>query len=56
MTINALEVIKLSKRKQGHMGHSKFKAMLVVSSDIQGNVIAEWVPSSQNVSTTILKS
>jgi hypothetical protein len=56
MTINALEVTKLSNSKQGHIGHSKFKAMLVVSFDIQGNVITEWVPSGQNVNTTILKS
>jgi hypothetical protein len=56
MTINALEVTKLSKSKQGHMGHLKFKAMLVVSFDIHGNVISEWVPSGQNVNTTILKS
>ena len=38
------------------MGHSNFKAMLVVSFDIQGNVIAQWVPSGQNVNTTTLKS
>jgi len=55
MTNNALEVIKLSKSKHGHMGQSKFKATLVVFFNIQGNVIAWSVPSGQNVNTTILK-
>jgi len=29
--------------------HSKFKATLIVFFDIQGTVMAEWVPSSQMV-------
>jgi hypothetical protein len=31
------------------MSHSKFKAMLLVFFDIQGDVVAEWVPSGQNL-------
>jgi hypothetical protein len=30
-------------------GRSKFKAMLIVFFDIQGIVMAEWVPSGQTV-------
>jgi hypothetical protein len=30
-------------------GRSKFKAMLIVFFDIQGIVVAEWVPSGQTV-------
>ncbi|KAG7170895.1 Mariner Mos1 transposase-like 4 [Homarus americanus] len=35
--------------KKAHMSRSKFKAMLIVFFDIQGIVMAEWVPSSQTV-------
>jgi len=35
--------------KKAHMSHSQFKAMLTVFFDIQGIVMAEWVPSSQTV-------
>jgi hypothetical protein len=45
---NALENIKLSKSKKV-MSHSKFKAMMIVSFDIQGVVTAECVPRSQTV-------
>jgi len=31
------------------MSRSQFKAMLIVFFDIQGIVMAEWVPSSQTV-------
>jgi len=31
------------------MSHSKFKAMLIVFFDIQGIVMAEWVPRGQTV-------
>jgi len=45
---NALEKITLSKSKKV-TSHSKFKAMLFVSFDIQGVVMAECVPRSQTV-------
>jgi len=35
--------------KRTHMSHLKFKAMLIVFFDIQGIVMAEWVPSGQTV-------
>jgi len=35
--------------KKACMSRSKFKAMLIVFFDIQGIVMAEWVPSSQTV-------
>jgi len=35
--------------KKARMSRSKFKAMLIVFFDIQGIVMAEWVPSSQMV-------
>jgi hypothetical protein len=41
MTVIALEVTKLSKKKKGHMSHSKFKAMLLVFFDIQPVVVAQ---------------
>jgi hypothetical protein len=42
MTINAMENIKLSKSKKV-TSHLKFKAMLIVTFDIQDVVMAEWV-------------
>jgi hypothetical protein len=41
MTVHALEVTKLSKRKEGCMSHFKFKAMLIAFFNIQGVVMAE---------------
>jgi len=38
------------KKKKPRMGRSKFKAMLIVFFDIQGIVMAEWVPSGQTIS------
>jgi len=35
--------------KKARMSRSKFKAMLIVFFDIQGIMMAEWVPSSQTV-------
>jgi hypothetical protein len=35
--------------KRAHRSCSKFKAMLIVFFDIQGIVLAEWVPSGQTV-------
>jgi len=35
--------------KKARMGHSKFKTILIVFFDIQGIVMAEWVPSGQTV-------
>jgi len=35
--------------KRACMSHSKFKAMLIVFFDIQGIVMAEWVPRGQTV-------
>jgi len=35
--------------KKTRMSRSKFKAMLIVFFDIQGVVIAEWIPSGQTV-------
>ena len=35
--------------KRTHMSHLKFKAMLIVFFDIQGIVMAKWVPSGQTV-------
>jgi len=35
--------------KKAHLRRSKFKAMLIVFFDIQGIVMAEWVPSGQMV-------
>jgi hypothetical protein len=46
---NTVENIKLSKSKKV-TNHSKFKAMLIVSFDIQGVAMAECVPRSQTVS------
>jgi len=37
------------KKKKARMSRSKFKAMLIVFFDIQGIVMAEWVPSGQAV-------
>jgi len=34
---------------KARMSRSQFKAMLIVFFDIQGIVMAEWVPSSQTV-------
>ena len=39
----------LQEQNKSHMSHSKFKAMLLVFFDIQGDVVAEWVPSGQNL-------
>ena len=39
----------LQDQKKARMSRSKFKAMLIVFFDIQGIVMAEWVPSSQMV-------
>ena len=36
--------------KKARMSRSKLKAMLIVFLDIQGTVMAEWVPSGQTVS------
>jgi len=46
---NTMENIKFSKSKKV-MSHSKFKAMMIVSFDIPGFVMAECVPRSQTVS------
>jgi hypothetical protein len=35
--------------KKAGMSRSRFKAMLIVFFDIQGIVMAEWVPSGQTV-------
>ena len=35
--------------KKARMSRSKFKTMLIVFFDIQGTVMAEWVPSGQTV-------
>jgi len=37
------------RQKKARMIRSKFKAMLIVFFDIQGIVMAEWVPSGQTV-------
>ena len=39
----------LQDQKKARMSHSKFKAMSIVFFDIQGIVMAEWVPSGQTV-------
>ena len=39
----------LQDQKKAFMSRSKFKAMLIVFFDIQGIVMAEWVPSGQTV-------
>jgi hypothetical protein len=36
---------KKRKKEKRIMSHSKFKAMLLIFFDIQGDVVAEWVPS-----------
>jgi hypothetical protein len=38
-----------SMKDDDRPGRSKFKAMLIVFFDIQGIVMAEWVPSGQTV-------
>jgi len=37
------------RQKKARMSRSKFKAMLIVFFDIQGIVMAQWVPSGQMV-------
>jgi hypothetical protein len=50
MTFIAPEVTRLYKSKMSsHTRHSKIKAMLIVFFDIQGVVMADWVPSGQTV-------
>jgi histone-lysine N-methyltransferase SETMAR len=44
-----VEVNIISKTKKARVSRSKFKAMLIVFFDIQGIVMAEWVPSGQTV-------
>jgi len=44
-----LEVNIISKTKKARMSRLKFKAILIVFFDIQGIVMAEWVPSGQTV-------
>jgi hypothetical protein len=45
-----MEVNTLSKtQKKARMCRSKFKVMLIAFFDIQGIVMAEWVPSGQTV-------
>jgi hypothetical protein len=44
-----VEVNIIYKTKKARMNRSKFKDMLIVFFDIQGIVMAEWVPTGQNV-------
>ena len=39
----------LQDQRKARMSHSKFKAMLIVFFDIQGIMMAVWVPSGQTV-------
>ena len=43
------------RAKKARMSYSKFKAMLIVFFDIQGIVIADWVPSGQTVNQQYYK-
>lgn len=43
------------RAKKARMSRSKFKAMLIVFFDIQGIVMAEWVPSGQTVNQQYYK-
>jgi hypothetical protein len=49
MTINTLEVTRLSKGIKGCTSCSKFKVMLTVFCDILGVAMAEWVSNGQPV-------
>jgi len=49
VTINAVEVNIISKTKKSMHESFKVQAILIVFFDIQGIVMAEWVPSSQTV-------
>ena len=40
---------QLQDQKKARMSHLKFKDILIVFLDIQGIVMAEWVPSGQTV-------
>ena len=42
-------VFRYDPETKARMSHSKFKAMLLVFFDIQGDLVAEWVPSGQTV-------
>jgi len=47
-------IISKTKKKKARMSRSKFKAVLIVFLDIEGIVMAEWVPSAQTVSQQYL--
>jgi hypothetical protein len=44
-----VDVNIISKTKKARMSRSKFRAKLIVFPDVQGIVMAEWVPSGQTV-------